>query len=172
MLYEVITPGSIRQAAATPTCSGSTSPTPTISARARRALRRLEGRGLSAKWRTDPGVITSYSIHYTKLYEAEPRVAAPETRSAERTRSIDRGGSALPGASHPPKFEAPLTSISPKHLRALHPRTLHLGILQRRPFSVITSYSIHYTKLYEPAAAGRPATQTRSVTKAMSARYR
>ncbi len=32
-----------------------------------------------------------------------------ETRSAERSRSIDRGGSALPGASHPPKFETPLT---------------------------------------------------------------
>jgi len=36
-------------------------------------------------------------------------IDARKTRSAERTRSVDRGGSALPGASHPPKFETPLT---------------------------------------------------------------
>ena len=38
-------------------------------------------------------------------------IAVRETRSAERIRSFDRSGSALPGASHPPKFETPLTHV-------------------------------------------------------------
>ena len=34
-----------------------------------------------------------------------------QTRSAERIRSFDRSSSALPGVSHPPKFETPLTRL-------------------------------------------------------------
>ena len=70
------------------------------------------------------GVITSYSIHYTKLYDdaafcGEYLRAARELRAA----GID-------------------TEVYPEAVAGRY--------LYRRP--VITSYSIHYTKLYDDAA--------------------
>ena len=90
-------------------------------------------------------VITSYSIHYTKLYEP---VAAEAAAPVPRLESLD-------------------PSII---LRALSQLLVEKGVISRDEFvqrlgelaareadrGVITSYSIHYTKLYEGLSLSRP----------------
>ncbi|WP_159392959.1 amino acid adenylation domain-containing protein [Streptomyces cyaneogriseus] len=122
-------------------------------------------------------VITSYSIHYTKLYEADLRPLGlrhvrrlgvrgrprrPGTRRPLPSGGL-RGGPAYVITSysiHYTKlYEADLRPLGLRHVRRLgvrgRPRRpgtrrpLPSGGLRGGPAYVITSYSIHYTKLYE-----------------------
>ena len=80
-------------------------------------------------------VITSYSIHYTKLYDAP---------GLERRKEADRLG----GLVLDIKLEVILEVFA-------HAGQIGHGLNTE---AVITSYSIHYTKLYE-AAEGQPLCQ-------------
>ena len=72
-------------------------------------------------------VITSYSIHYTKLYDL---------------------GAALMSASL--LIMVGLTGYSSWMKAILGADTWYVIAVMLAPIGVITSYSIHYTKLYEP----------------------
>ena len=89
------------------------------------ALKRIEKQlQLSSALRC---VITSYSIHYTKLYEtAKKYYRTAEVYDISGNAPIDRNGKQLKLS-----FEA------------------QKGIFPGKLSNVITSYSIHYTKLYE-----------------------
>ena len=87
-------------------------------------------------------VITSYSIHYTKLYDEQVEAPLEQGEGGDRQRNL----SVVP-AGH--RFQ----SVDRNHhrrpccrreRRMLTPRATPI-----RTAPVITSYSIHYTKLYE-----------------------
>ena len=131
------------------------------------------------------GVITSYSIHYTKLYDAgsasrEAEVAAAKLAALGYTdvRILDGGITAWAGAGLPlagPAPSAPLPDpavLPPSPGRyglvpgecslewvGRNKNGRHVGTVPVRSggldftggtLRVITSYSIHYTKLYDP----------------------
>ena len=73
--------------------------------------------------------ITSYSIHYTKLYDLAPLVIA----RINTERSFFQF-----------KDSVQENRVSLEIITALQ------GAFKRHLINVITSYSIHYTKLYEP----------------------
>ena len=75
-------------------------------------------------------VITSYSIHYTKLYDSKPDITFTEFVSAE---GISHGGVKLYDQLLFSQIERPIVG----------------QLFGKDPDSVITSYSIHYTKLYD-----------------------
>ena len=79
------------------------------------------------------GVITSYSIHYTKLYESFFK--NPPDYSAGRL--IEEAG--LKG------FSIGGAKVSETHANFI----INTGTASAANIFVITSYSIHYTKLYD-----------------------
>ena len=83
-------------------------------------------------------VITSYSIHYTKLYD-------PETDSLINLLTIPSksGNNASPLATIRSFFN--LTPLTGSYISYTKP----IGALTFSNLIVITSYSIHYTKLYD-----------------------
>ena len=81
-------------------------------------------------------VITSYSIHYTKLYE--PRDESPRPR---KPRTLGRR---LARRARPSLRRRRRTTLA-----STLPGAEPTRGLRRRRHRVITSYSIHYTKLYE-----------------------
>ena len=88
------------------------------------------------------GVITSYSIHYTKLYEdllSRPGVDERRIQQGRRLRDHE---------NHPdaPRRQAPDRDIRGKRYPGVRSNACTEG-------GVITSYSIHYTKLYDGIAA-------------------
>ena len=119
--------------------------------------------------RRQPGrlVITSYSIHYTKLYDAGDDAAGTEwTLSPSLSLSLRQplfaGGQLIPtGAASDAKAsaaigaeQAAIDDLSRRN-QAVRSAVETAGrvMLLRRTLvvqDVITSYSIHYTKLYEP----------------------
>ena len=92
-------------------------------------------------------VITSYSIHYTKLYDLD--LARPETLAA----ALDAlapdvlincaAYTAVDRAESEPELAFAVNAAAPGALAAA---CAARGV----PMFVITSYSIHYTKLYDP----------------------
>ena len=99
------------------------------------------------------GVITSYSIHYTKLYDYQAmRDAAFHVM---RTIKIEAGGSNIQFAVHPDSGEMRIIEMNPRVSRssALASKATGFPIAKIAAMLavglVITSYSIHYTKLYE-----------------------
>ena len=94
-------------------------------------------------------VITSYSIHYTKLYDAYrtyPHVDMADTgaRAAHLLERMLKSGERLARADHGIDF---LTGL-PSQCSFIEPCK---GIYTELGEIVITSYSIHYTKLYDTA---------------------
>ena len=92
---------------------------------------------------TSTNVITSYSIHYTKLYDLRGRALMQvSTASVEQINlsTAFSGGQSRGGRR----------SFS---LEGVPPMAQGLSLLSPPPpvKRVITSYSIHYTKLYEAA---------------------
>ena len=84
-----------------------------------------------------PTVITSYSIHYTKLYDSIPETA-PSQPSEKRTQAS--------------AWRLRSSHSATKTSRSNGRPTGFACSISRRATSkptVITSYSIHYTKLYE-----------------------
>ena len=100
--------------------------------------------------RSIPTVITSYSIHYTKLYEANPS----ETDADGIARSNGKGGV---GGEIDIKQAIAEEEVDPFGADSHHKGIESLPLLGREvtqnpvtmPLFVITSYSIHYTKLYD-----------------------
>ena len=90
-------------------------------------------------------VITSYSIHYTKLYD---QIIA---KSQERTKVPPADGTPADGteaSSQPvPKTEARQIRKASRG-RKQKSTTQNFEVKESMKF-VITSYSIHYTKLYD-----------------------
>ena len=86
---------------------------------------------LSPDWRL---VITSYSIHYTKLYEA----LFVESNPIPVKWAVSEMGLISP------MIRLPLTPYSARHHEVMREAMRTAGVEH-----VITSYSIHYTKLYE-----------------------
>ena len=97
-------------------------------------------------------VITSYSIHYTKLYDKKIAALALEVHVptvSGLSESVDAGGLMSYGPHYGDLYQragrlvhAILKGIKPANLPVEQPVRFELVI-------VITSYSIHYTKLYE-----------------------
>ena len=98
-------------------------------------------------WQTKKRVITSYSIHYTKLYEPRDRrggrleAANPDGARrglVERRDSRGHRAASLLSAAEVGPVKSPKRSVD---------------ISERKPraatTAVITSYSIHYTKVYD-----------------------
>ena len=87
-------------------------------------------------------VITSYSIHYTKLYEHSAEQLKQVTHSEGDQRSSVCGF-------------APPAQASRQRMQRVHRSFIRKRRSERRDripsIPVITSYSIHYTKLYDPA---------------------
>ena len=85
-------------------------------------------------------VITSYSIHYTKLYEG----VMPSSSSVSQSQSQDSVYSEMPWAK---KEIAKLSKKwQPRQYTSIKNR---IRTAFESMISVITSYSIHYTKLYD-----------------------
>ena len=99
-----------------------------------------------AKATTRGPVITSYSIHYTKLYDCLTGIHRCWHRGRRKSRSLARAS--LRGA-----LRHPLPDRRPRFARLnRNPIGLRVfpGSARRiRRYRVITSYSIHYTKLYD-----------------------
>ena len=93
-------------------------------------------------------VITSYSIHYTKLYDGF--VVSKDEKEQTMVRSIIGGRDSQSGSIIIPSEFDEGTKI---HLMRRDPDliTSSFGTLgeELKVRLVITSYSIHYTKLYE-----------------------
>ena len=101
-------------------------------------------------------VITSYSIHYTKLYD-RLIAAQNDMRYLPSPRALLE--SALVHICRPED------SVSLANIEARLDRLeaqLKEGIPAQTPANVITSYSIHYTKLYDADAGQHHAGRTRS----------
>ena len=79
-----------------------------------------------------PIVITSYSIHYTKLYDGQLR---------------DYEGINKITIPLPPMLIAPSTAGAGSEVSQF---AIIVDTARKLKMSVITSYSIHYTKLYDP----------------------
>ena len=122
------------------------------------------GDALEQKYRAFRGVITSYSIHYTKLYEILFPSVPNHLRcsfSGILTSNIDLlyfrflssivicRESFLSGAMPIIGF---LSILNPIRIRINRPFGLIRQRFQGPVKSVITSYSIHYTKLYEQSS--------------------
>ena len=86
-------------------------------------------------------VITSYSIHYTKLYEAKV------LESADKLKVVCRGGVGVDNIDLEAAKKAGVVVMN----------TPLANILSTAEHTVITSYSIHYTKLYEDGRGGAQA---------------
>ena len=96
-----------------------------------------EAISVNVAW-TVENVITSYSIHYTKLYESL-RVGVEDIRQQG---IID--------------VVVVFSVICGNALKNVDFIEIASQRLPGNPVPVITSYSIHYTKLYEHAEPGRP----------------
>ena len=122
-----------------------------------------------------PSVITSYSIHYTKLYDTPP--AAPATPPAAPPAAAAKAPGMPPSPEDiPPPEREKAPAPAPQDAESEPPRRqgasgkeraespaeppqegpIGLNQRQRKGYAllqrnVITSYSIHYTKLYDGA---------------------
>ena len=115
-------------------------------------------------------VITSYSIHYTKLYE----IVGEESCVGERgTRNLtdDSGETveALMDAITDRYFQVDCAIFTPNQDRLEHIMEMAEaykadGVIHYGLQFVITSYSIHYTKLYEKYGSRRRSEDIRQVT--------
>ena len=86
---------------------------------------------------TNPAVITSYSIHYTKLYEGLRRRGRAHPRHGRRRAAAGRRRRGADAADQVRDLEGAGAGAAADR-----------GAEQGRQ-AVITSYSIHYTKLYD-----------------------
>ena len=93
-------------------------------------------------------VITSYSIHYTKLYENPGGKNSHSSDGGEYSRFISGSGKAM-GIDFLIKYEG--TQFTSWLAYSLSKSTRHFDEINEGDEipGVITSYSIHYTKLYE-----------------------
>ena len=90
-------------------------------------------------------VITSYSIHYTKLYDPDSIDATDYGTDAKVIKTFQRKGGVDKNGylTYVVQFKA---------TDSMYVRLRGTNLPANVPF-VITSYSIHYTKLYEPSFA-------------------
>ena len=89
-------------------------------------------------------VITSYSIHYTKLYDDYQQLSTTGIQSESDLVNLINLVSSLSG------LDEPGNAITADVNGGLGIRVGHFGVGARAyAQAVITSYSIHYTKLYE-----------------------
>ena len=94
----------------------------------------------ATEWINSP-VITSYSIHYTKLYDLRASTATPVAACIATGWQLPRSRLQKRPVQHRrPKMKTGKPCSQPS--TALRPRTMTWTL-------VITSYSIHYTKLYD-----------------------
>ena len=127
-----------------------------------------------------PGVITSYSIHYTKLYDCSDRAfggadtlatskvlaaAIEKLAQAEELGLVFCGKQTIDGDTA--QVGPGIASRLGLHQLTLVDRIEHLDLekktirVRRKLEGVITSYSIHYTKLYEGRRSRRSASRWR-----------
>ena len=113
---------------------------------------------------TVQGVITSYSIHYTKLYEGVFQKLGGKLPTEEELKKFLwdtlNSGQVIPGYGH-----AVLRKTDPRYVSQMEfcLKNLPDYPLFKLVNLVITSYSIHYTKLYEhPGGSLRWASRRRA----------
>ena len=100
-------------------------------------------------------VITSYSIHYTKLYDTEVILQGYRTWGRDIVRRLDGIYAFAIWDAGERKVFAARDRLGVKPLFY----SVHNGLVIA---SVITSYSIHYTKLYDSRRGRSSATTPRS----------
>ena len=93
-------------------------------------------------------VITSYSIHYTKLYELHEGDPFPYGMTAANCRAVACWEHSCKTYDIPAKIAAIKAADDPRYARGCACMPICFGI-SFTAIPVITSYSIHYTKLYE-----------------------
>ena len=103
--------------------------------------------------RTLAGVITSYSIHYTKLYEdCIPKVFIPATDECPTLSEIVKFAGEV-GCILAYAYLGDVTSSVTGDKKAQKFEDDYLDelfeVIDKAGIRVITSYSIHYTKLYD-----------------------
>ena len=95
-------------------------------------------------------VITSYSIHYTKLYDFFDEDGMLKS-SEEIVNQLNTAFSEFDGGTFMDSFITRVNDGGKIALEDLQNELRNLGIPEEalNGITVITSYSIHYTKLYE-----------------------
>ena len=90
-------------------------------------------------------VITSYSIHYTKLYEIMNAVKNSNLDIGARTLEFNRAEYLIRALGYIENIQDLEESVVAVHNNV----PIRIKDVAKVNFGVITSYSIHYTKLYD-----------------------